>query len=167
MRRVVAPPPPPPPPPPPAVDRLTQLQRIRKVLAPEIAAGLVSAEQNTTQIFIRVGDLVLFDPGQTTVLDSFKPVIPRIAASLNPEPGNIKVVGHTDNTPIKTIRFPSNWHLSVERAKVVGNLLKQYLNQPERIETDGKGATAPIASNDNAQGRARNRRVEIMIPRED
>jgi type VI secretion system protein ImpK len=167
MRRVVAPPPPPPPPPPPQVDRLTQLQRIRKVLAPEIAAGLVTAEQNTTQIFVRVGDLALFNPGETTVLDSFKPVIPRIAASLNPEPGNIKVVGHTDNTPIKTIRFPSNWHLSVERAKVVGALLKQYLNQPERIETDGKGATAPIASNDNAQGRARNRRVEIMIPRED
>jgi type VI secretion system protein ImpK len=167
MRRVIAPPPPPPPPPPQPVDRLTQLQRIRKVLAPEIASGLVTAEQNTTQIFIRVGDLVLFNPGQTSVLDSFKPVIPRIAAALNPEPGNIKVVGHTDNTPIKTIRFPSNWHLSVERAKVVGNLLKQYLAQPDRVEVDGKGATAPIASNDNAQGRARNRRVEIMIPRED
>src|SRR3954471_4373899 len=62
MRRVIAPPPPPPPPPP--VDRLTQLQRVRKVLAPEIASGLVTAEQSTTQIFIRVGDLVLFNPGE-------------------------------------------------------------------------------------------------------
>jgi type VI secretion system protein ImpK len=168
MRRVVAPPPPPPPPPPPQpVNRLTQLQRIRKVLGPEIAAGQVTAEQSTTQIFIRVGDLVLFKPGETAVLESFKPVIPRIATSLNPEPGNIRVVGHTDNTPIKSIRFPSNWHLSVERAKAVGSLLKQYLAQPDRIETSGKGAEAPIASNDNAQGRARNRRVEIMIPRED
>lgn len=167
MRKVVAPPPPPPPPQPQPVDRLTQLQRIRKVLAPQIAAGLVTAEQNTTHIFIRVGDLVLFDPGETTVLNSFKPVIPRIAAALNPEPGNIKVVGHTDSTPIKTIRFPSNWHLSVERAKAVANLLRPYLTQPGRIETEGKGAQAPIASNENAQGRARNRRVEITIPRED
>jgi type VI secretion system protein ImpK len=167
MRRVVAPPPPPPPPPPQPVDRLTQLQRIRKALAPEIAAGLVSADQNATRIFIRVGDLVLFKPGQTEVLESFRPVIPRIAASLDGEPGNIKVVGHTDNTPIKTIRFPSNWQLSIERARTVGNLLKHYLGHPDRIEIDGKGAQMPIASNDTAQGRARNRRVEITIPRAD
>ncbi len=167
MRRVVTPPPPPPPPPPPQPDRLTQLQRIRKVLAPEITAGLVTAEQNATRIFIRVGDLVLFRPGQTEVLESFKPVIPRIAASLDNEPGPIRVVGHTDNTPIRTIRFPSNWELSVERARTVGRLLKRYLSKPERVEAEGKGAEAPIASNDTVQGRARNRRVEITIPRAD
>ena len=164
-RRVFAPPPPPPPPPPP--DRITQLQRIRARLAPEIAAGKLTAEQNATQIFVRVGDVVLFDSGQATVLDSFKPIIPRIAAALDPEPGGIKVVGHTDSTPLKTIRFPSNWHLSVERAKTVGGLLKQSLKNADRIETDGKGAEAPIAANDNQQGRARNRRVEITIPRAD
>ena len=164
-RRVFAPPPPPPPPPPP--DRITQLQRIRARLAPEIAAGKLTAEQNATQIFVRVGDLVLFDSGQASVLDSFKPIIPRIAAALDPEPGEIKVVGHTDSVPLRTIRFQSNWHLSVERAKTVGTLLKQSIKDPNRIQTDGKGPDQPIASNDNQQGRARNRRVEIMIPRED
>lgn len=165
-RRVLAPPPPPPPPPPPNV--ITQLQRIRARLAPEISAGKLTAEQSATQIFIRVGDLVLFDPGQAAVLDSFKPIIPRIAASLDPEPGAIKVIGHTDNQPIKSVRFPSNFHLSVERAKNVGALVKQSLSQPDRLEAPaGRGADAPIATNDNPQGRARNRRVEIIIPRAD
>jgi type VI secretion system protein ImpK len=163
-RRVFAPPPPPPTEP---VDRITQLQRIRAALKTEISAGKLNAEQNATTIFIRVGDVVLFEPGQATVLNSFKPVIPKIAAALNAEPGNIKVVGHSDSTPIKTVRFPSNWHLSVERAKAVGALLKQSLSNPGRVETDGKGADMPIASNETAQGRARNRRVEITIPRED
>jgi type VI secretion system protein ImpK len=163
-RRVFAPPPAPAPQP---VDRLTQLQRIRAALAPEISAGKLTAEQNATTIFIRVGDLVLFESGEAAVLDSFKPIIPRIASTLDKEPGKVRVVGHSDSTPIKTIRFPSNWHLSVERAKAVGALLKQSLSDPARVETDGKGADVPIASNATPQGRARNRRVEITIPRED
>lgn len=164
-RRVFAPPPPPPPPPPP--DRITQLQRIRKALAPEIAAEKLSADQNATQIFIRVGDLVLFRPGQDHVLPSFEPIIPRIAAALDKEPGAIKVIGHTDNTPIHNIRFASNFELSVARAKAVGTLLRKFLSQPNRVETDGKGAEMPIATNKTAEGRARNRRVEVRIPRAD
>jgi type VI secretion system protein ImpK len=150
-------------------ETITQLQRIQGRLAAEIAAGKVTATQSATQIFIRVGDVVLFDPGQAVVLDSFKPIIPRIAASLDPEPGNIKVIGHTDNQPIiRSPRFPSNFHLSVERARVVGALLKQSLSQPGRLEPPiGRGADAPIATNDTAQGRTRNRRVEIIIPRAD
>jgi type VI secretion system protein ImpK len=163
-RRVIAPPPPPPPPP---VDRETQLQRIRRKLAPEISAGKVSAEQNATHIFVRVGDVVMFPVGQATVLDEFKPIAVRIAQTLEPEPGGIKIIGHSDSTPINTVRFPSNYHLSVERAKAGGVLFKPLLTKPDRIETDGKGATAPIASNETPQGRARNRRVEFVIPRED
>jgi len=163
-RRIFAPPPPPPPQP---TDRITQLQRIRAALAPEIAAGKLSADQNATQIFIRVGDLVLFQPGQASVIDSFKPIIPRIAASLDKEPGAIKVVGHTDSVPIKSVRFPSNFELSVERAKAVGALLTESLADKSRIQTEGKAAGVPIASNATVEGRTRNRRVEIMIPRAD
>ncbi|VTZ23686.1 hypothetical protein MPC1_14820001 [Methylocella tundrae] len=57
--------------------------------------------------------------------------------------------------------------MSLERAKVVGALLKQSLSHPERVETEGKGADAPIASNDTPEGRAKNRRVEIVVPRRD
>jgi type VI secretion system protein ImpK len=164
FRKVAAPPPPPPPPP---VDHITQLQRIRAALKAEIAAGKLSADQNATQIFIRVGDLVMFESGEATVLDEFKPIAVRIAETLDKEPGTIKVVGHSDSTPINTVRFPSNWQLSLERARAVAALLRRRLSQPDRVTVDGKGADIPIAPNDTPQGRAKNRRVEVFIPRAD
>ncbi len=89
----------------------------------------------------------------------------KIAAILDKEPGRIRVIGHTDNTSIKTVRFPSNWHLSMERAKAVAALLQQGLTDPNRIDVDGKGPDVPIASNTTPEGRAKNRRVEVMIGR--
>jgi type VI secretion system protein ImpK len=168
-RRVfaTAPPPPPPPPAPPPPNVVTQLQRIRAALGPEIAAGKVSAVQTANNIIIRVGDVVMFRVGDAKVLDQFKPIAARIAATLDKEPGGIKIVGHSDSTPIRTVRFQSNWHLSVERAKAVAALIRPALAQPNRVETDGKGAEAPVASNATAEGRARNRRVEVLIPRAD
>ena len=162
-RRVIAPPPPPPPPPPP--DRITQLQRIRAALATEKLACAMTADQTGSFIIIRVCDLVLFEAGRATVLDAFKPVAARVAATLDKEPKHIKVVGHTDNTPISTVRFPSNFELSVERAKAVAAVLKPGLTDPGRIDIEGKGPDAPIASNATPEGRARNRRVEIFIER--
>jgi len=166
-RKVVVPPLPPLPPPEP--DRPTQLQRIRAALAPEIAAGQASADQTANRIIIRVGNIILFDSGSATVLQQFKPVAARVAAALDKEPGYIQVIGHTDNTPINgtNVRFPSNFQLSIERAKNVAALLKPGLAKPDRLQTDGKGETAPIADNKTPEGRARNRRVEILIPREE
>ena len=162
-RVVIAPPPPPPPPPPP--DRITQLQRIRNALALEKTACAMTADQTASFIVIRVCDLILFPPGQATVLDAFKPVAARVAATLDKEPRHIKVVGHTDNTPIKTVRFPSNFELSVERAKAVAALLKLGLAEPDRVDIEGKGPDVPITSNATPEGRAKNRRVEIFIER--
>ena len=164
-RRAPAPPPPPPPPPPP--DRISQAQRINAQLAPEIESGKISVTQTGNQIVIRVGDLILFAPGQARVLDQFKPIAARIAAILETESGAIKVVGHTDSTPIKTVRFPSNFDLSVERARGVAALLKQGLSDAARVTVEGKGADAPVASNDTPDGRAKNRRVEVLIARTD
>jgi type VI secretion system protein ImpK len=165
-RKVVVPPLPPPPPEP---DRITQLQRIRAALAPEIAAGQASADQTANRIIIRVGNVILFDSGSASVLAQFKPVAARIAATLEKEPGFIQVIGHTDNTPIGStnVRFSSNYQLSVERAKNIASLFKLGLSKPERLQTDGKGETTPIADNKTPEGRARNRRVEILIPREE
>jgi type VI secretion system protein ImpK len=161
-RRVIAPPPPPPPPP---VDRISQLQRIRTGLGPDIAAGRITVTQAGNTIVIRVGDLILFESGKAVVREEFKPIAARITETLEKESGWIKVVGHTDNVPIKNARFPSNWHLSVERSKAVAEILKKGLSKPERMETDGKGPDVPIATNDNPEGRQRNRRVEVLIPR--
>lgn len=160
-RRVISPPPPPPPP----VDRLTQLQRIRNALAAEKTECAMTADQTPSFIVIRVCDLILFSSAQATVLEAFKPVAGRIAATLDKEPGRIKIVGHTDSSPMKSVRFPSNFELSVERAKAVAAVFKPGLTDSARVEIEGKGPDAPIANNTTPEGRAKNRRVEIFIER--
>ena len=164
-RKVIAPPPPPPPPPPPQPDRITQLQRIRNALAKENTACAMTADQTASFIVIRVCDLALFSSGQATILDGFKPIAVRVAATLDKEPGRIRVVGHTDSSPIRTVRFPSNFELSVERSKAVAAALKAGLTDGSRVDVEGKGADAPIAPNTTPEGRAKNRRVEIFIER--
>jgi type VI secretion system protein ImpK len=168
-RKVPEKPVPPPVIPPPEPDRITQMQRICTAMAPEVAADKIAVEQTANQIAIRVGNVLLFNSGVANVLDQFKPIGDRIAATLDKEDGYIKVIGHTDNTPIgsSNVRFPSNYQLSVERAKNVAALFKTSLAKPDRLQTDGKGETAPIADNNTADGRAKNRRVEIVIPRTD
>jgi type VI secretion system protein ImpK len=131
----------------------------------ELDIGCGAVDQTANQIVIRLCDQVTFDPGQAVVKDPFKPLAAKLAGLLDKEAGRIRVVGHTDNTPIKTVRFPSNWQLSVERAKAVAALLKLDLHQPDRVDVDGKGPDVPIASNATPEGRAKNRRVEVMISR--
>ncbi|MBR0936621.1 type VI secretion system protein TssL, long form [Bradyrhizobium jicamae] len=163
-RKIIAPPPPPPPPPPPA-DRITQLQRIRNALAAENTPCKMTADQTASFIVIRVCNLILFDAGKATVLDAFRPVAARLAVTLEKEPGKIRVVGHTDNTPISNTRFPTNYVLSLERAKAVAAVLKQGLTNQNRVEVEGKAADVPIDTNATPEGRAKNRRVEILIER--
>ena len=103
-------------------------------------------------IVIRVCNLILFDSGKATVLEPFKPVAARLTATLEKEPGKIRVVGHTDNTPISNTRFPSNYELSLERAKAVAAVIKLGLSDPGRVEVEGKGADAPIDTNSTPRG---------------
>ena len=156
----------PPAPPPPTPEQVSQLDHIRTVLAPNISAGTLSVDPSADQIVIRIVDRDLFKPGKSAILDEVKPLMTYIALALDDEAA-VKVVGHSDNTPISNARFASNFELSLERAKVVGALLKQSLSHPERVIAEGKGADAPIAPNDTPEGRAKNRRVEIVVPRSD
>ncbi len=159
LRRAPVQPPPPPP-------TSTQLDCIRAALAAEISTDKVSVVESANSVILRVGAFASFESGQATVLDSFRPVASKIGAVLERQSGAIKVIGHSDSTRIATARFPSNWHLSVERAQAVANLIRPGLTQPQRVEVDGKGADQPIGSNDTNEGRARNRRVELVIPRD-
>ncbi len=154
MRRVFSAPPPPPPPPP-------QPPKVCGAVQPPIVC-LVTPNV----IVVRLVGITLFEPGQAAVRAEFQPLIERISAVLEQEGGAIKVVGHTDNVPIRTARFPSNVELSQARAKAVGEVLKTKLSKPDRISFEGKGADTPIAPNATADGRAQNRRVEILIQRQ-
>jgi len=160
---------PPPPIEPPRPPGPTQLERIRTALAREIADKKVDAEENGASIIIRVGDLTSFPSGSATALASFKPLALKIAAALDKEPGDIRITGHTDNVPFqKWAGFPrDNLELSRERAKAIEALLKPGITDPARLKPDGKAETQPLAPNDTEEGRRRNRRVEISIPREE
>jgi type VI secretion system protein ImpK len=161
---------PPPPPPAPTPTQLTQLQRIRTALAPEISAGTIAVPDPTGPywIVIDVGDRLLFASGEATVLPSFKPLAARMTAMLEKEFGTIKVVGHTDNQPLGRFSpFKSNYDLSVARATNVTNILKIGLSHPERLKVEGKGADESLGSNSTEQGRAKNRRVEVLVQRTD
>ena len=145
----------------------TQLERIRSKMEAEIAAKKADAVESGTSIIIRVGSFATFASGSANVLDEFKPLAVKIGDALEKEPGEVKIVGHTDNVKIATARFASNFELSVERANAVAALLRERISDKGRFKVDGKGDSVPLASNDTAEGRARNRRVEISIPREE
>jgi type VI secretion system protein ImpK len=91
-----------------------------------------------------------------------------IAAALNAERGPIRIVGHTDNVkPKKTSAFKSNFDLSVARAQSVEKMIAAHFSDPTRTKVEGKGEDEPIADNATPEGRAKNRRVDVMIPREE
>jgi type VI secretion system protein ImpK len=104
----------------------------------------------------------LFDPGSADLNSKVRPLFERIAAALNQVPGHVLVSGHSDNQPIRSLRYPSNWHLSKDRAVSVRNLLAATV-KPERLNAEGRADTEPVADNNSADGRAKNRRVEITL----
>ena len=162
QRRLPAPPPAPVASP----AQITQLQRIRAALAPEITAGSITVDPAGNWIAIRVGNLILFNSGQANVLPQFNPVADRIAQIIEKEVGPLQIVGHTDNQPISpTNPFKNNQQLSLERAKSVASMIRGKLSDPSRLTLDGRGPDEPIADNKTPDGRARNRRVEVLVTR--
>jgi type VI secretion system protein ImpK len=156
------------PPPPIEAPRVAQIDRIRQALAGDITGGNLEIAPRGDFIVIQVNNLVLFDSGKTDLKPAFAPVAERIIATLELEPGPIRIVGHTDSVrPSRSSVFKSNHDLSVARAEAVERVLSPKLGDPSRIEVAGKGDEEPIADNATAEGRARNRRVEVMIRKEE
>lgn len=149
------------------VAEIPQLDRIRAAFAAEIADGRVGVEAKGDYIAIRVGNLQLFDTGSVTVKPGFADLAGRIAEVLNAESGPILIEGHTDNVPVSGRgRFKDNYQISAARAEGVAEVLKPRLTDPARITTEGKGEDDPVGDNATPEGRATNRRVEIMLARE-
>lgn len=132
------------------------------LLADEVRRKLVKVEDRRDRTVITILGDGLFKPGDAAVSAADQPLIARIADALAGVPGQVEVTGHTDNTPIRTLRFPSNWELSKARAESVGRALAARLGSG-RVRAEGRGDSEPLESNDSPQGRARNRRVEITL----
>lgn len=146
---------------------MSQLERIRAALSDDIAANHLSANIEGDFIAIKLLNTVLFASGRAEVKKGANPVIKRIAKVLDKEPNEIRIIGHTDNVKLKSkIRFKSNHDLSVKRAQGVADIFVPALTNAKRVTVDGRGPDQPVASNKTAKGRAANRRVEIMLLRE-
>lgn len=152
----------------PEPPKTSQLDRLRTALAAPIESGEVEVDVKNEWIFVRVGDYLQFAPGSAELRSDFQQLAATIGAALDDEFGPVRVVGHTDSVkPSGRGRYKTNQDLSEARATTVAEILKTVLADPDRIAAEGKGAVDPIADNGTKEGQARNRRVEIMIPRED
>ncbi|MBX9699922.1 MAG: type VI secretion system protein TssL, long form, partial [Acetobacteraceae bacterium] len=160
-------PPAPPPPPPPRVDRPVRpdlATRLRQFLAPEIQQGLVAVLSDPNRITVRISNRGMFPSGSATVDPRFNDLLGRIGQALREEPGSVLVVGHSDNQPIRTARFPNNFALSAARAQAAGQLIAAAEGGTAgRFTAEGRGEAEPIAPNTTAEGREENRRIEVVI----
>ena len=105
----------------------------------------------------------LFAPASATLASEREALMQRIGEALARVPGPVLVTGHTDNQAIRSITFPSNWHLSDARAATVKQLLQQAGLPAERVRAEGRADGEPVAANDTSENRAKNRRVEITL----
>ncbi len=138
-------------------------ERFSKFLEPEIREGLVSVKDEADRSTIVLHGDGLFASGSTTVLPAYLPVLKRVADALATRQGNIMVSGYTDNQPIRTARYPSNFELSRDRAEQVSTILKSRGVAAVRIRAQGMGDAQPVADNRTPEGRSRNRRVEVVL----
>ena len=135
-----------------------------EALAEEIEAGMIQIETAGTKIIIRIREKGSFPSGAAHFRAGFLPAISKLKTSLQNIEGKIVVAGHTDNVPIKTARFRSNWELSASRAvSVVHELLDGTDLNPERFVVEGHGDAHPLVPNDTSDNRSLNRRVEMTI----
>lgn len=137
--------------------------RLRQFLEAEIRERLVEvSDEADRSTVVLVGD-GLFDPGAVVVKPRYEAVLQRVGQGLAQVPGRVLINGYTDNVPIRSVRFPSNWHLSQARAEAVAEMLQRWVRDPQRLRPEGRGDADPVAANTTAEGRARNRRVEIVL----
>ncbi|MEF8816038.1 MAG: OmpA family protein [Salinibacter sp.] len=125
----------------------------------------IQANLTEDGIHVVIADSLMFRTGQARLIEPSRTVLRELANLLNEDVGSVVVEGHTDNRPIDTERFPSNWELSTARAASSVRFLQESAPDydPSRLRATGYGSTRPRASNETREGRAQNRRVEIMF----
>jgi type VI secretion system protein ImpK len=155
--------PPPPPPPPPAVSTLST--KLHQFLAPEIKSGLVVVLEDAQSLTVRLTNRNMFGSGEATMTAGYDGLLARIGAALDDEKGMVTVNGYTDNQPIHTARFPSNFELSQARADAVARVIAAKMSDPKRVKAIGRADADPLAPNNTADGRQQNRRTEIVLTR--
>lgn len=139
-------------------------QRLLRALEMEVRKGLIEIGTEGRKILVRIREKGSFPSGSDQFRVDFLPAIVKLRNELKTIPGKIRIAGHTDNVPINTLRFRSNWELSASRSVTVAHeLLKNEEIERHRLVVEGHGDAVPLAPNDTAENRAMNRRVELTI----
>lgn len=148
-------------------QRQAQYNALVQKLSTEVQQGQLKVRQYQNMLSVDVAEQIFFDSGRAALKGSGKAVLKKVGEALKSyEDKIIRVAGYTDNVPIaKSMQnvYPTNWELSVARATNVVRYLQDVGVSPERMVASGRGEYAPVASNDTAEGRQKNRRIEIML----
>ncbi len=146
------------------VDEQQETHPIDDVLQAFAAEPGINLSYSNQGAHITFEDLLLFDFGKAEINPGGFLLLDKLAALIQKVPYQVRVEGHTDNVPIHTARFPSNWELSIARAvRVVKYFAGAGKINPQRLSAVGYGETRPVVPNDSAMNRTRNRRVEIVL----
>jgi len=129
--------------------------------------GQVKAKVDGRGAVVVVSDVVLFRVGEADISLEGLALATHLSKLLKEFPYRVRVEGHTDNIPIHTVQYPSNWELSSARASSLVRFFIEHEIPPERLSAEGFAEYRPIADNSTAEGRAQNRRVEVVYIRED
>ncbi len=152
-------------PPPEAADS-TQISRLKTFLEPEIRQKLVTVDEDASTVRVRTTVGQLFQSGSDQLELGREELFERIGRAVEAEKGAVTVEGHADSDQVSSLSFPDNSALSKARADVVAGIIGNVLSNPGRITAQGFGDSQPIASNKTDEGKSRNRRVEIVVPRQ-
>jgi chemotaxis protein MotB len=147
-----------------AEDVKQQTEDLQEALKKEIKDGLISIETEKAKIIVRIQEKGSFPSGSADLNPGFLDVVARISDEVAKFPGRVVVAGHTDDVPISTSRFRSNWDLSAARAvTVVHALLRNPQIDPKQVLVEGYADSHPVVPNDSPEHRAQNRRVELVL----
>jgi chemotaxis protein MotB len=152
-----------------ALDEVAaEAEKMRRLLKDEIEQGLVTVETQGLQIIMRIEEKGSFPSGSADLKPGFEAVMDKITTSVKEAKGNVRIAGHTDDIPINTSHYRSNWELSSSRAVTVAQyMLNNGGVESGRVAVEGYADTKPLAPNDSVENRAKNRRVEIVLIQED
>ena len=144
------------------LDRLRR--ELEKSLSSQVAAHSISMKMGRDGLVISLREAGFFSSGSATPRPDTIPTLRQISASLGQTPYDLRIEGHTDNVPIHTAEFDSNWELSSARATRIARIfIDMKAISPERISAAGYSEYHPAASNDTADGRSENRRVDLVV----
>lgn len=138
--------------------------RLARELADALRLHRVEIHRDARGLILSLPEEAAFPVGRADISDEARGLISRIAAAVEPTPNGIRIEGHTDDVPISTARYTSNWDLSTARASaVVAFLVESGGLAPERLSAAGYGEFHPRVGNDTPENRARNRRIDVVI----